>query len=406
MEGISLTRQSLNSLSHQTSSVEEITIQFTDRLCTLAEDMVAKRGGEIIEAIFPSVMGRSNVRSRSSATRNAVAEQHRLVAAFTVKMANIVEQAISARVRKLMADWLTGPVPASHVADVDAPLLKGPDLVPGEPRPRRHVLRRRPSPPQPTPRDPEEIKRDAELARLRTLLRPAVADVPPSTIVPTPATAAPLAKPQGHQTPGEFLRALEQEIMNAVPFLADFGPERCGAQIAVWAGLARELRDRLTPEVAATMRPAFRIFFEHLTQLRDHMETLVVDALEPTWTPPDWHSYVEVNRARVEGRNPEIPLDKVHVHHRTMLRALTLPHRRRAPEEVSAIITEAAAVLPASDPQLQSTVRRFGSLWKAPVTSLAPPPPADEGSQRNDESHVGPVDRKEPDIDFGQAWIK
>ena len=221
--------------------------------------------------------------------------------------------------------------------------------------------------------------------------------------------STPAAQPRRPQTPGEFLRALEQEIMNAVPFLGDLGPERCGAQIAVWAGLARELRDRLAPELAATMRPAFRIFFEHLTQLRDQMDTQIVDALEPTWTPPDWDSYVEINRARVEGRAPEISTDKLHVHHRTMLRALTLQHRRRAPEEVSPIITAAAAILPASDPQLQSTVRRFGSTWKAPAVPAATPPPGDEKAPDGATVSVEPAnqdDKTEPSSDFDQPWTK
>jgi hypothetical protein len=154
------------------------------------------------------------------------------------------------------------------------------------------------------------------------------------------------------------------------------------------------------------MRPAFRIFFEHLTQLREQMDTQIVDALEPTWTPPDWSSYVEVNRARVEGRAPDISTDRLHVHHRTMLRALTLQHRRRALEEVSPIITAAAAVLPASDPQLQSTVRRFGSTWKAPAAAQLPrdektPDGADLSAEPENKN-----DEKEPDSDFAQPWTK
>jgi hypothetical protein len=372
----------------------------------LAENAATKHGEEIIEAIFSGVMGGANVRLEKSATRLAVAERRRLVATFTAKMANAIEQATQARVRELLGNWLADSARASHAPEVAAPSLESPDLAPAETKRRRQARQRTPSPLQPTPRDPEQIKRDAEFARLRALLKPAVADVPPPATAPTAAAPAPLAKPQPPPTPGEFLRALEQEIMNAVPFLGDLGPERCGAQIAVWAGLARELRDRLTPELSATMRPAFRIFFEHLTQLRGQMETHVVDALEPTWTPPDWRSYVEVNRAGVEGRDPRISTDKLHVHHRTILRALTLQHRRRAPEEVSAIITAAAAVLPASDPQLQSTVRRFGSLWKAPAAPAAPPPPNGENAPRDAEPSAKPDDRNERDNEFDRPWTK
>jgi hypothetical protein len=69
------------------------------------------------------------------------------------------------------------------------------------------------------------------------------------------------------------------------------------------------------------------------------------------------------------------------------------------------IITTAAAILPASDPQLQSTVRRFGSLWKAPAAPVAPPTPTDESAPRDAEPSVKP-DRTEPDSDFAQPWSK
>jgi hypothetical protein len=118
---------------------------------------------------------------------------------------------------------------------------------------------------------------------------------------------------------------------------------------------------------------------------------------------------VEVNRARVEGREPEISTEKLHVHHRTLLRALTLTHRRRAPEEVSPIITAAAAVLPASDPQLQSTVRRFGSTWKAPATAAAAPPPSADKAPADVATSAVPENKdedKDTDSEFDQPWTK
>ncbi len=400
-----MTRQSLHPLTRQKSSVEEITLQFAERLCTMAENATTKRSAEIIEAIFSSVTGVANGRPEKGATSHAAAERRRLVATFTAKMANAIEQATNVRVRELLDHWRADSARASHAAEVAAPLLTSPSLTPAETKRRCQVRRRPPSRPKPMAQDPRQIERDAELARLRRLLKPAAVDVPPPATAPISAAPARLAEPQRPPTPGESLHALEQEIMDTVPFLGSFGSERCGAQIAVWAGLARELRDRLTPEVSATMRPAFRIFFEHLTQLRSQMETHVVDALELTWMPPDWHSYIEVNRAHVEGRDPRISTEELHVYHRTMLRALTLPHRRRVPEELSMIITTAAAILPASDPQLQSTVRRFGSLWKAPAAPVAPPTPTDESAPRDAEPSVKP-DRTEPDSDFAQPWSK
>jgi hypothetical protein len=231
-------------------------------------------------------------------------------------------------------------------------------------RPRRPRRPRKPIRSTP-PLDPEQIKRDAENARLRALLRPAN----DFTLAPEPATApalAPVAPPPQRQetSPGELLRALEKEIQDAVPSLGALGPERCGAQIAAWAGQIRELRDRLPASVSATMRPAFRIFLEHLTELRAAMDAHFVDALEHNWSAPDWPTYIEVNRARVEQRKPSVPQDKLEQHHRAMLRALLKPHRRNVAAQALSVINAAAEVLPAEDGQLRSALRRHSGAWQ------------------------------------------
>ena len=201
----------------------------------------------------------------------------------------------------------------------------------------RRRVRRKPVRPAPPPLDPEQIKRDQEFARLRALLKP-VAD---QEIAPMPTplpVATPPAQAQRPAGPGELLHALEKEIQDAVATLGTLGPVRCSAQIAAWVGKVRGLRDRLPPDVSATMRPAFRIFLEHLGQLRLQMEAHVVDALEQDWKAPDWDVYVEVNRARAEERAPNVPRDKLQTHYRAMLRALVLPYRRNVPQQALPII--------------------------------------------------------------------
>jgi len=234
----------------------------------------------------------------------------------------------------------------------------------------------RPNPRLPPPLDPEQIKRDQEFARLRALLRPVADESVPAAPVFEVAPPSP-TPPSRTVSPGEALRALEKEIQDAVPTLGTFGPERCGAQIAAWVGQVRGLRDRLTPELSAAMRPAFRIFLEHLTQLRMEMEAHVVDALEPKWKAPDWDAYVEVNRARAEQRAPELSSDLLQMHYRSMLRALVLPHRRNVPEQAMPIITSAAEVLHPSDSLLQSAVRRHSAAWKVPASSTREESPAE-----------------------------
>jgi hypothetical protein len=282
-------------------------------------------------------------------------------------------------------------------------------------RPRRRLKPVRPGPP---PLDPEQIQRDAEFARIRAILKPVAQEsVPP--VAPS-APLPPPREPARPTSPGDVLRALEKEIQDAVPTLGRLGPERCAAQIAVWAGQVRELRDRLPPNVAAAMRPAFRIFIEHLTQLQTAMEVQIVDALEPTFIAPDWEIYIEANRAVVEQRPPRLPDDKLQVHHRTMLRALVLPHRRNASLEVITIIEAASRGLPPNDPQLQSALRRFASLWKSrggPAEASAPESAAAPAAEVLPEQPTAPADGVAPepappaepasaDSEFDSPWLK
>jgi hypothetical protein len=155
----------------------------------------------------------------------------------------------------------------------------------------------------------------------------------------------------------------------------------------------------------ATTRPAFRIFFEHLQQLSEGFEAHVVDALEPTWTTGDWESYIEINRAIAQGRPAKVSTEKLHVYHRTLLRALTLPHRRRAGAEVAAILSAAVEVLPPEDPQLRTTLRRFASAWKGPAVNQPPAvsPSSPQPSHEKEVSQPAPAADAATN-DFEEPW--
>jgi hypothetical protein len=166
------------------------------------------------------------------------------------------------------------------------------------------------------------------------------------------------------------------------------------------------------------MRPAFRIFLEHLGQLQAAMEARVVDALEPTFIAPDWEIYIEANRARVEERTPRLSDDQVQVFHRTMLRALILPHRRNANREAIAVIEAASRALPADDPQLQSALRRFASVWKARATQPTAEPHREQPSSPSARVEAAqPGEEKAPSAtpdestatpegEFDSPWVK
>ena len=407
-------RQLPQSNAESTADLNALVADFTQRLTEAAERASAELGEQIIRDIFAAATGQGGSARERTVRRRAERERARLVAGLTKQLLAAIESGTRSRTRELLSARRR-ELAASAAAEKRA--TSG--LLGSAVRPRR---RRKPVRPGPPPLDPEQIKRDAEFARLRALLKP-VAEEP----APAPAPSAPLPPARElprPNTPGEVLRALEKEIQEAVPSLGRLGPERCAAQIAVWTGQVRDLRDRLPPDVAATMRPAFRIFMEHLTQLRVAMEAQVVDALEPTFIAPDWEIYIEANRATVEQRPPNLPDDKLQVHHRTMLRALVLPYRRNANKEAIAIIEAASRALPPNDPQLQSALRRFASLWKsrggqaeagasvaepveAPPSPPAPPQETPPEPAEPKTEPTGPEPEAAPaESEFDSPWTK
>ncbi len=346
--------------------VDALVRDFTARLREVMAEATRLRGIDLIDEIFASLRAPRTGAARRR-LRRADRQRQRMLGALTRQLLRDLERATRLRVREAVNhEWAAR---AQAAAEAEGTL---------RPAPSRRRPRQRPLPPPP---DPEQLKRDAEAARLRALLRPATEEIAP----PPPAPVSPpMVQPQRPSTPGEFLRNLEKEIQGAVPALASLGPERCGAQIAAWAGQVREFRDRLSPELSALMRPAIRIFLEHLTELRTAMDATFVDALDPKWHPPDWKIYIDANRARAEGRPPDLAPDQVVAHHRAMLKALVQPHRRHIPDQAMAVIKAAGEVLPSSDSQLRSAIRRHSAAWagkarpRVEAERETAPGPADE----------------------------
>jgi hypothetical protein len=360
--------------------VNDLVLDLTTRLLAAAELAAVERGQAIIESAFAAIASDVDAHLGKVAKRRALRERSRVVTTLTRQFLKAIEKPVRANVRERIKHELASRAGASEKA-----------FTPGAMPLRRRTRRARPNPRLPPPLDPEQIKRDQEFVRLRALLRPAALE--PIVPLPAPIAVAPPVQAPRPASPGDVLRALEKEIQNAVPTLGTLGPERCGAQIAAWVGQVRGLRDRLPPDVSATMRPAFRIFLEHLTQLRVEMEAHVVDALEPNWKAPDWDAYVEVHRARAEQRAPSLSIDRLHMHHRAMLRALVLPHRRNVPGQAAAIINAAAEALHPEDSLLQSAIRRHRSTLPAP----APATPETSPVASPGTASVAPANSGTPD---------
>jgi hypothetical protein len=391
-------------------SENDMIADLTRQLLGAVEVATQEHGKVLIEEIFANMSAEPRTAREKRERDRSEHELARTLRGLTKQLVDAIERCTRGLEKELLAQ-------KRRERSASAEDKATPSLVGGA-KPRRH---RKPVRPAPPPLDPEQIKRDAENARLRALLKPVAAVPAPEPVTPAPVVVP--REPVRPSTPGDVLRALEKEIQDAVPKLGTLGPERCAAQIAVWTGQIRLLRDSLPPDVSATMRPAFRIFIEHLAQLRVAMEAQVVDALEPTFIAPDWEAYIEANRARVEQRAPRLPDDKLQVYHRTMLRALIQPHRRTANQEVLGIMEAARRALPPNDPQLQSALRRFASVWKAahPPVEASPAAhkpqaaepaapaaesPAPQSSSSPPEAQDEAQDETEDEDDFESTWTK
>jgi hypothetical protein len=251
-----------------------------------------------------------------------------LVAAFVDQITDAVGRQIDARAREIADDWLRSVVrqrPADRVVAAaarsrlpqpaaeppEAPVARAlPPALATAARARptvrvRATVQVREKPPAPPP-DPEQERRDAELARLRSILKPAHEDVAPAAAAspaPPPLPPAPVVRAE---SPTDALKQLEDQIRAQVEALADLSAARCTARIAAWAGRVRALES--AAPVGRT-RVAAQLMLEKLRGLARAMEAGPIDALHPSWRTSNWQSYIAINEATADApdRRPPAP---------------------------------------------------------------------------------------------------
>lgn len=143
---------------------------------------------------------------------------------------------------------------------------------------------------------PEQERRDAELGRLRNLLKPTWQDSASDAAgpLPPPTAAAPLTDP---------LRLLQDEIQGQALGLAQLPSESCTARIAAWAGRVRLYQETTDNRVAA------ELLLDKLRVLASAMDAGRIEALTGAWRTKDWPSYIQANEAAAQIRQeaPEPP---------------------------------------------------------------------------------------------------
>jgi hypothetical protein len=223
--------------------------------------------------------------------RRTSREIESLVEALIKRLTEAVEAATSARSRVLTDGYLRAaeaeapgalPVHASPTAepspDVSPRPLRARPARPKRPRPAKVA-----EPKAPPAVDADEERRTAELARMRSILRPAV-PTPPTP----PVIAPPLLAPEQHGS----LQALEVQIRDRLLLLPGLSESRYTAQIAAWVGQVRLIQSG--PDGERT-RIASRIMFDKLRNLVWSMEAGPIEGLNLSWSMRNWQRYIEEN---------------------------------------------------------------------------------------------------------------
>ena len=141
---------------------------------------------------------------------------------------------------------------------------------------------------------PEADRRDAELARLRSLLKP-TADHDTAGAADTLSARAPtlFVAP-----PSDPIRLLEDEVRAQVHTLGQLPRTSCTARIAAWAGRIRSYQE-------TGNRVAAELLLDKLRALARAMDAGRVEALNGSWRTSDWSSYIRTNEAMADAREHE-----------------------------------------------------------------------------------------------------
>ncbi|MHB8876655.1 MAG: hypothetical protein ACYC8T_23415 [Myxococcaceae bacterium] len=181
-------------------------------------------------------------------------------------------------------------------------------------------------------------------------------------------------------TPADEADALAEEIDACELFLERMSPAQRTAQVAIWAGRARELQERWSadPHVVPAQRTALRRVFGRLTRIAGEQQCGWIDALSPGWTMR-WAIYTQFHASVLAGEEPTLGRDEEQAFWRGKLRGLLSSARRDvAPSEAAEVLARASAVLDASEHDLQAAVARFGAARRAvpPLVRRSGPAPA------------------------------
>lgn len=136
------------------TTLEEIALDFTERLLMLVESASKERGEELIASIFSGLGDTDHSRLGKAAQKQAARERRQLVDLFTRRLTDAIDKSMQARVRDLLDRGISGPAADKQAGAANPPSPNKPafpDLTASGPKVRRQVRRRplsfRPRPP-------------------------------------------------------------------------------------------------------------------------------------------------------------------------------------------------------------------------------------------------------------------
>lgn len=183
--------------------------------------------------------------------------------------------------------------------------------------------------------------------------------------VPPPLPAAQPAAPhtEDADTPlsaEDAIAELREEVTSAEPYLDTLEQDRRTAQLAIWAGRARAIQERLdAPAPDSTAGMALYRLFGVLTRIGRELRCGWVDALSRKWTT-HWPTYIEWHQAALSGHPPQLLESEVADHWRDVLLRLNNPDHSTTQFTATAVLLDALEYLGPDDEALIAASRGFG----------------------------------------------
>lgn len=193
--------------------------------------------------------------------------------------------------------------------------------------------------------------------------------------------------------PQDEVDALAEEVDACEIVLERMPPEQRTAQVAVWAGRAREIQDRWKDAAPSDgRRGALRRVFGRLTRITRELHCEWIDALTPGWSMP-WTIYIAHQTAQLAGEEAPLLDEEWQTLWRATLRGLLLPNRHVSPRDAAAVIAQASEWLAPEDDDLRAAKARFGDARRAvpPTVRRAPSAKPLEPAAEPNVTVSGPV---------------